>query len=230
MVKPFSVFFITLVVLGFYVAKPARASLINGGFEQPALGGPGSYATFTPGGSGFAGWTVEAGSVDVVYTGFLGLPSAEGNQWLDLDGSTAGTISQVMQSNANSVYQLAFDYSGYRDGDGIHTSAGQSIIYQVFDGLSGNTIYQGSVLITPADLDVWNTIDIQVTSTSSLLGIRFASDGNTDDTFVGPTLDGVSLEAAPSVVPEPNSACLALIAGIVGFGYRLRGWGSARRR
>ena len=198
-----------------------RADLMNGGFELPGLGFT-EYRTYQTGES-FVGWTVEAGNVDVVKSGF-GIPplaAGEGNQWLDLSGNSPGTIAQVVDSDANVAYQLSFLYSGYRDLPPYPGSAGNTVYYQLFDGITDAVIGQGSVLIAEADLFHWTQVTLTATATSSKLGVRFRDDGLGGNNYVGPALDGVSLR--PLSVPEPASLGLLAIAGVVAGAYRRSG-------
>src|SRR4051812_30660361 len=103
--------FMACVVFSLVAAQPANAGFINGSFESPNLGvaqsGETRWMEFVAGGSTFPGWKVEAGSVDIQTTG--GMPASTGPQYLDLNGSGPGTISQVMQANMGVTYKLSFD-------------------------------------------------------------------------------------------------------------------------
>ena len=91
---------------------------------------------------------------------------------------------------------------------------------------------QGSVLIQQSDLYHWTTIDLGATAASSLLGVRFSSDGAGTDGYVGPTIDNVSLGIVPAVssVPEPSSICLTGMTATLALGSRLRNRKGGRPR
>ncbi|MFO0455132.1 MAG: choice-of-anchor C family protein, partial [Planctomycetota bacterium] len=57
-------------------------------------------------GSTFGGWTVTAGSVDLVGTGWQASPT--GGRSVDLDGSAPGTISQTITTVAGNTYSVRF--------------------------------------------------------------------------------------------------------------------------
>ena len=97
---------------GFHPAKAPADEIVNGGFEQPAI------ATFlevvAPNSATIPGWTVTAGSVDVVNAagnGFDVGPADQGAQYLDLNGTRAGTISQTFPTTPGATYQLSFAYA-----------------------------------------------------------------------------------------------------------------------
>ena len=94
---------------GLQLAKAQSNLIVNGGFEEPAT------STFTdvvaPNSSTIPGWTVAMGSVDVVNAvgnGFDVGPADQGAQYLDLNGTDAGTISQSFSTLPGVTYELSF--------------------------------------------------------------------------------------------------------------------------
>ena len=80
--------------------------LVNGDFETPDAGA--GYLTYGAG-SSFDGWTVEAGSVDLV--GLLWV-AANGSQSIDLGGNEPGTLSQELATVPGQSYRLRFALAG----------------------------------------------------------------------------------------------------------------------
>jgi uncharacterized protein DUF642/PEP-CTERM motif-containing protein len=219
------------VVFFLLTAQPANADLlINGSFEQPALGLNGStgFADYFAGGPTLIpGWTVEAHTVYVMSN--YGMPVDSGTQYLNLlslNSAGAGAVSQVASVTAGATYKLSFDYGGGIDilgGVVLGDSSGNTLTYQLYDGSTGKTLSQGSKLITSSNLNNWTNLTIQAAATSSSLGVRFASDGLGADGYFGAFVDGVSLiPIAPAAVPEPSSFCLAAVAGLFTLAYRFR--------
>ncbi len=211
----------------------ARAGLINGSFEDPPLPSAGNYAEFGTTG-GLPGWTIEAGNVDVVksinsYTDWSGnvlpaLTAPDGNNLLDLNGDQPGTLSQVMAATAGQLYQLTFAYSGYRDQQYPGSSLDDGIRVQLFDGNSNAILAQpADIFIQLPNLYNWTAVTVQVTATSSLLGVRFQSIFNGNDGYIGAVIDNVVLAPAASTVPEPPSCLLMAAAGAMLLAYRRRG-------
>lgn len=86
----------------------AQAQLLDGGFEEPEVGG--SYVPYWSG-SNLGGWVVENGTVEIVGTYWQ---AAEGDQSLDLSGiwDYAGTIYQDVATEAGKYYVLRFAFAG----------------------------------------------------------------------------------------------------------------------
>jgi choice-of-anchor C domain-containing protein len=98
-----------VVALGALTTAALAANLVgNGGFESPKL--TGGFSEFFSGQTIGGAWHVDSGSADVVYT--TTLAAAKGHQSLDLDGSSAGAISQVIHTAAGSAYKVAFKLAG----------------------------------------------------------------------------------------------------------------------
>jgi hypothetical protein len=89
------------------------ASPINGGFESPVVGGALPYLTISVGTepAGFR-WRVLNGTVDAVRQGpEFGATAYEGTQWLDLDGTSPGTLAQTFATVVGGQYTVNFAYA-----------------------------------------------------------------------------------------------------------------------
>ncbi len=109
---------VLITILGLS-AHLARAGLItNGSFETPSAASVGGaieiYAGSEP--SDFA-WKVNSGTVEVVHQGYVGGNGTfngaayEGQQWLDLDGISPGSVSQTFATTPGVTYNLTFAYA-----------------------------------------------------------------------------------------------------------------------
>lgn len=94
------------VGLGAWTSSKAQNLVVNGSFEEPQL--PTQLRTYGPG-NAMPGWTVEHGNVDLKRRiGAYIAPVFDGEQCLDLDGNTLGTISQVVSVSTPGRYRLSF--------------------------------------------------------------------------------------------------------------------------
>ena len=90
----------------------------NGSFEDGptapvnfcgACGAPYIGTFFAPYG-GIPGWTVTAGSIDIIFlTGTAGWSASNGLRSIDLDGLSGGTMAQTFDTVAGSTYTVSFD-------------------------------------------------------------------------------------------------------------------------
>jgi hypothetical protein len=165
----------------------------DGNFEDPVIGGP--YATFGAGGH-FGPWQVDAGSVDLERD----VEPAAGRQSLDLNGTGAGGVSQLVPTSADADYVLEFAYTANPScGD---TSAHFSVSYdgKVVDELGASSA--GHTNVSPA----WQSskqYPLPLT-TSSAARLSFASTGPPGP--CGLMIDNVRLyasAAAPAATPTP---------------------------
>lgn len=145
------------------------------------------------------GWTVNSGSVDWITTLWT---AEDGIRSLDMDGLSAGSISQTLTVHGGQTYDVTFWMAGNPDqGPGIKTL---QVSYNDAGPLQAQ-VYTFAATGTHADMG-WTEKQFTFTATSGGGVLRFASlDDPTSD--FGPTLDNVSCTA----VPEP--ATLALCAG-----------------
>lgn len=154
--------------------------------------------------TGFANWTVENGTVDLI---------ADPNQWgidcvggtgkcVDLDGSTgnAGTLNSSSFTLSAGTYSLIFDISG-------NQRSGSDSMLVTLGGFLNKTFELSAS-------DPWQTIVQSFTVTQETT--NFISFNHKGGDNIGIMLDNVS------VVPEPGTIAL--------LGLGLAGLGAARRR
>ena len=177
-----------LAAASFALASPAMAQIVqNGGFESPVIGS--GYVQYDSPSSAITGWSVTGGSVDIVRA-----PSyivSAGSQALDLNGLSAGTISQTLSLTPNQAYVLSFFYSNNGGGTGTGTVSVGNLV-NVPLSHSGGTSY---------------TQFVQSFIAGPTNTLTFAS---TNDGSGGLFLDAINISAAP----EP--ATWAMMIG--GFG------------
>jgi hypothetical protein len=183
----------TLLAAG---SASAQNLLINGSFEDPALGDGVSYPATIP------GWTITPGTFEV-WNQFQG-PGADGNQYLELDVDTCSTIMQTISTSAQKSYSVSLAF-GARDG------VADNRIEVLWNGaVIGTASADGS---SQSGDTVWvhHAFSAAGVSGSSTLTIRNVDtcDG------LGSLLDDVSVvEVVPPVpIPTLGSLGIALFAG-----------------
>jgi len=197
-----------LAALALAAAPSAGAAelLTNGGFEDlgsAVAEGWGGYTYYAGGSVGLPGWTVDTGSVDVTTNASAWSPAYEGQNGLDINGWSAGAISQSFATILGEMYTVSFAYSrnaaGAPNPATATVSAGGSMLNVVAanDGSFG----------TPNNF-LWKTASFTFVGTGNTETITLAATvpGNG-----GVFFDDVSVSGA---VPEP--ATWALMIG--GFG------------
>lgn len=144
-----------------------------------------------------AGWTVTAGTVDVIGApAFFDLVPGNG-RYIDLDGSTndAGLLSMSFSSLAAGTYTLTFDLAG------SHRGTAESVTVS-FGGTSQ--------LYALASNDGFTTFSLTAMPVAGNLTLSFQNAGGDN---VGALLDNVKITA----VPEPESGAM-LLAGLAALG------------
>jgi len=151
--------------------------------------------------AGITGWTVTAGSVDIIF--LPGWSASDGERSIDLDGLSAGTIAQTFDTTPGKTYEVDFDlaanfYAGLKIKHVLVTAPGFSQAYS-FDSTGA----------TALDMK-WQTHTFEFVATGSSSTLSFA---DTDPTSAfGPALDNVKVSAVgggPGPVPEPSTWLLA---------------------
>ncbi|MGD9722359.1 MAG: DUF642 domain-containing protein [Pirellulales bacterium] len=198
--------------LVFLAARAAPAALVNGGFESPALA-PNNFQTITPGTEpvGFA-WLVASGSVDIGHlpiSPFIDYSAYEGNQVLDLNGLTNGTVYQVFATTPNQAYILSFAYADNSNEGGISTADidvvdAVSLASLLSDSISHSTSTNGP----PASAD-WTLYSQIFVATGASTRLTFTSTSASTTASGGIIIDAVAVN-----VPEPATWILLVVAGL----------------
>jgi len=191
------------------LASAAQAAPFqNGGFESGD--DPGSYTgVSSPDSAAITGWTVYSGTIDYIGDYWT---AAEGSRSVDLNGTTAGAISQTFDTVAGHVYRVSFSLAGNPDD-------------------TQNTLKTVRVLAptggTPADYNFdtsdltrgymgWVSRTYTFTATSSSTTLSFSS--LTEESAYGPAIDNVTVtDVTPTSVPTLSQWALFSLAGLLGL-------------
>jgi hypothetical protein len=174
--------------IGLFAAAPAAAQgnlVINGSFEEPALGF-GSWAVY----SSIPGWTTTVGSGIEVENHAAGTPYA-GNQLVEMDSFDNSGMQQSIPTVPGQSYVFAFEYSP-RPGvpassNGIEIRVNGNVIDTIAQDGTGNPD------------TVWRRFAYNVTATGASTTIEFRAVGTSDG--VGGFLDAVGFTGPPAAVP-----------------------------
>jgi PEP-CTERM motif len=165
-----------------------------------------------------AGWTVTAGTVDIIgdpdYFNFI--PGS--GRFIDLDGSTgdAGILSKSLLLSGGTQYTASFQLAGnHRDGN-----------TETVTGILGVGIGNTSSIFSLPQNAGWTNYSLVFTPTTT--GAYVLSFGNSGGDNIGMLLDNVSVSVTSDVgvtsaVPEPETYAMLLAGlGLLGFAARRR--------
>ena len=175
------------LLAAFRPALAATPNLVkNGSFEvnAPASGcASGTTTVF--------GWNVTAGNVDLDSEGCSTIPAEQGNIWVDLTGTVAGTISRNLLTAVGKNYSLSFYFGGNPQCQNGANGGEPTTIKSMNVLLNGVVVGTYSMDIAGAATDdpQWHEGIIVFTATTSpvLLGFQSLTSG----TVCGPLLDNV---------------------------------------
>lgn len=184
----------------------ASANLVvDGGFEMGAVSG--GYQTYSAV-STMGGWTVSAGSVDLIGSYWVGDPG----QSVDMAGLWQnGTIWQtILNTIPGAWYHLTFDMSGNPDNN--HQPQPKEVL--VAFGNTTQTFSFSSTVNTHQNMG-WQPRagDFQANSTSTLLQFTDVSGGVESGTAFGAAIDNVVLVPVPEPATTIAGALLLLPFG-----------------
>lgn len=196
---------VRLLVTGFTCVLGSGAAqaitIVNGSFEQPAIGG--SFQNFGTGSTGITGWTVTAGNVDLVHGSYY--PASLGDQSIDLNGQEPGAIAQTLATTIGVPVTIRFDMGANPENPGpdieisriLVSAAGESQVFELFIGGDESSPH-------------WTRMSFTFTPIAATTTLEFASMITGE---AGPTLDNV---------PEPGSLLLVAtsVLGLVALGHR----------
>ena len=154
------------IVVTSYVCTYCPASnnlLVNGSFENPAI-------TSSWGIVSVPSWTnlVDNNKIEV-HKNVLGIPIPNGNQYIEVNGSTYGKIYQDVTVLANKSLQLSFMYRA-------RTSANETIKVTLFDPTNNSNTYSFNATATS---NLWKKITANYSSTLNQTKVRILIEGLT---------------------------------------------------
>lgn len=173
----------------------APTAVVNGGFEIPALP-PGGFGLFV--GSQVPGWQTTASDGEFEYwgDGFNGVPSAEGNNFVELNANEVSTLYQDLPTTPGTTLQWSLEHRGRLGVDTLRVLIGDPAgsLIQSGPDLSDDNVAWGShsaTYLVPAG---------QTTTRFAFESVSAAGGNPT----VGNFLDAVSFGTAPCLVLDKS--------------------------
>ena len=180
------------------LSSGANADLItNGSFEAGQIVDP--FLNVLAGETSITGWTVTSGNVDYISTYWQ---ASDGHRSLDMNGNTAGAISQDISTVVGVAYIVGFDFSANPDG-----GPPQQLLSVSATGASAE-LYAYTTGANSATSMFWVPETYTFTATNATTTLSFASMDSRGP--YGPALDHVTAHA----VPEPSSFALLALGGL----------------
>ncbi len=203
------------------LATEVKANFIlNGDFSNPNVPASAFVTTFNVGSTGISSWTVISGTtnpgqgtVDLLASSFVAAPN--GGQTVDLDGFSAGGISQTVTGlTVGTSYGLTFYYTN--NFYGASASALVSVVNSnATPGIDGSLSisHSGATMAAPGFV----ATTLYFTASTSIETVTFQSTDPATDAS-GIFISNVSL----NTVPEPSSIAMVGMAGMIGVGAFVR--------
>ena len=180
------------------MALPAQAAAFtNGSFETPVVTDPLHYQTYSAVSTAIPGWTVTQGSVDLVG---IYWQASDGNQSVDLDGTSPGQICQTFTSTTGGLETATFDLSHNPDGG---TTSGT--VNVLANGVSAGTFTHNTPISYRGNMEYQSHAVTFPVSALTPTTLCFES---LSGTSFGPVIDNVQLTLA---VP-----CTRTVSGTTG--------------
>lgn len=183
--------------------------LMNGDFEEPITGTPGTGAfPFQPGpvdnyqgGRTLRGWVVGGDSIDVVPSNFW--RAAHGKQSIDLNGLGPGYIYQDLNTVPGATYQLRFAMAG----NGNALTKNITTMAVLWSGLVADILTFDTSSQTSGDL-AWEYYEYTLIANQVITRLAFQSlspktKAGAASACCGAALDDVSLEGVGSAIWPP---------------------------
>jgi choice-of-anchor C domain-containing protein len=184
-------------------------SITNGSFETGTA--PGAFTEVGAGGTNITGWTVDSGSVDYIGSYWA---ASDGSRSLDMSGSSAGQISQVITGLTDGQeYKVTFNLAG--NPDGAPATKDLKVSADGFTGLySFDTTGHSTGTATTMG---WSTQTFFFTASGTSATLAFLS--LTAGSF-GAALDNVTIAATP--IPGAILLFGSALGGMGFLGFRRR--------
>jgi choice-of-anchor C domain-containing protein len=173
----------------------AFSGLTNGSFEDGTYTDNGGFEELSAVDSTtIAGWTVSAGSVDWIGSYWQ---AQEGSMSLDLNGTSAGTVTQTFDTTVGNTYDVSFYLAGNPDG----LPAVKTLEVSATGGTPSS--YSFDTTGFSRDSMGWTVQEYSFVATSTSTTLSFTS---TVEGAFGPALDNVAVtETAPPTPPTPTA-------------------------
>jgi choice-of-anchor C domain-containing protein len=180
----------------------------NGSFEFGTV--TGDFDTLSAGSTFISPWTIEAGDLDLIRDYWT---AEDGFQSIDLNGTEAGTLEQLISTSVGCTYTVTFSLAGNSDNGPVM----KTLDVYINDNLDINPIYSFGTTASAQDSE-WADVDFsfEATSPSTLVSFRSTTVG-----AWGPAIDNVRLSEPscppPSSIPTLNEWGMMIFMALAGL-------------
>ncbi len=174
-------------------ACPAPVNIVNGGFEQPVM--TGNFQNYNQ--SQVPGWrtTASDGLIEYWKNGFNGVPSAEGNQFVEINATQVSALYQDIATTPGQTIRWSLAHRGRQGTD----------VMKVVTGPPGGTMVQQGPNISDGNT-AWGrysgTYTIPAGQTTTRF--QFESVSSTGAASIGNFLDDVTFSNSPCLTAQKS--------------------------
>ena len=187
------------------IATPVLAAnlIVNGSFENPSVP-VGSFINYLGGSTAITGWTVVGVDSAVVSRTFMQsgitFEAQDGNQWIDLAGITANSMTSGVTQNISTTIGQPYDLTFY-----VGSATDHNLFFPTTVDLSinGSAREHYTNPNAPTNMLNWQSFNVNFTATSSTTNLTFFN-GDASNNY-NTALDNVSVNAVPGTPGDYNS-------------------------
>ncbi|MEN3616158.1 DUF642 domain-containing protein [Plantactinospora sp. ZYX-F-223] len=173
-------------LLALLTPSPANAAVVFAdGFEEPVIFA--DFVTYSAG-QQLGPWTVTTGTVDLTQD----WQDAEGDQSLDLNGSSPGAVARSVPTTLLTTYRIRYALAGNPDGGPLLTTGTVTANGHTIDSFTFDTTGR-----TPSEMGFVYRTAYFTNLLSGSTTIRFAS---STPSVYGPVIDAVRVESCLLVI------------------------------
>ena len=204
MAKAFALSFFAAAAL---VSSASAAPFTNGSFESgPAVPNEPGFTMLLDGSAAIEAWTVIGqlcnGGVDIKGPKDVGndfnraWTAQDGTFSLDLNGDSAGGVSQIFDTVVGKAYKVSFYMASNPYDPSLSLKSLTASIASGATALSYLATFQQTAANTPTDMG-WVLHSFSFVANDSSTTLSFLSNNLGKNNFFGPTLDNVTVTAVP---------------------------------
>ena len=177
--------------------------IVNGSFENPSVP-VGSFINYLGGSTAITGWTVVGVDSAVVSRTFMQsgitFEAQDGNQWIDLAGITANSMTSGVTQNISTTIGQPYDLTFY-----VGSATDHNLFFPTTVDLSinGSAREHYTNPNAPTNMLNWQSFTVNFTATSSTTNLTFFN-GDASNNY-NTALDNVSVNTVPGTPGDYNN-------------------------
>jgi choice-of-anchor C domain-containing protein len=182
---------LSTVLIGLTASPASAAPIFASGFEEPVS--PPGFTTFSAG-EQVGGWSVTAGSVDIVTY----WQHAEGQQSLDLNGMVDGSIARTLPAQLLTTYKVTYAVAANTEGPPAIKTGRVTVNGHQVDTIAVTTAGRNNSAMGWVYRSFYFT---NLLSNSAVLGFA-----GTSGTIWGAVIDDVKVESCLLILCPPSAS------------------------